>query len=236
MTKKKTIENVKYVVIEGVKYVDSRGYYMHLVDGKLHSVNDKPARMSHAGHLKEWYKDGLLHRDGDRPSAVWTNGSQFWYKEGKLHRDDDKPAMIYFDGEQKWHKEGKLHRDDDKPAIICANGTQEWYKNGLRHRGGDKPTVMFWNGNQEWHTEGTLIRSTNKSTAKSPNTIQDDTGKPNSVIPDVTTALTGMERMCKTSDISSVISHTKASLQHAIACDNMEDAERLFNALKALKK
>jgi hypothetical protein len=48
--------------------------------------------------------------------------------EGKLHRDGDKPAVIFSDGSRWWYKEGKLHRD--KPACIDRNGSKYWYKDG----------------------------------------------------------------------------------------------------------
>ena len=46
----------------------------------------------------EYRKNGILHRDGDKPAVIYNDGTMFWYKEGKIHRDGDKPAVIYPDG------------------------------------------------------------------------------------------------------------------------------------------
>jgi len=80
-----------------------------------------------------WYKDGRLHRYGDRPAAIYADGGQYWYKDGKHHRDGDLPAVIYGDGTQFWFKNGKLHRDGDRPAAMYADGNQYWFKNGKEY-------------------------------------------------------------------------------------------------------
>ena len=33
------------------------------------------------------YKDGKLHRDGDKPAVIRADGSVSYYKDGKLHRN-----------------------------------------------------------------------------------------------------------------------------------------------------
>jgi len=53
-----------------------------------------------------------------------VDGTQSWYKEGVLHRDGDQPAIICWNGTRIWYKEGWLHRDGDKLAIIEADGSQ----------------------------------------------------------------------------------------------------------------
>lgn len=58
--------------------------------------------------------------------------SEHWYREGKLHRDGDQPAIIYSNGDKLWRRHGKLHRDGDQPAIIWANGDKAWYKHGIQ--------------------------------------------------------------------------------------------------------
>ena len=79
-----------------------------------------------------WYKNGILHRDGDEPAEVWADGARYWYKDGKQHRDGDEPAVVWADGSRHWYKNGKRHRDGDEPAVVWADGTRYWYKNGVR--------------------------------------------------------------------------------------------------------
>lgn len=33
---------------------------------------------------QEWRKDGKLHRDGDKPAYIGSNGTQMWYQHGEL--------------------------------------------------------------------------------------------------------------------------------------------------------
>jgi hypothetical protein len=56
-----------------------------------------------------------------------------FYKNGRLHRDGDKPAIIRVDGTQHWFKDGKRHRGGDNPAVIWADGRKEWYRNGEKY-------------------------------------------------------------------------------------------------------
>jgi hypothetical protein len=60
-----------------------------------------------------------------------TIGDQYWFKDGKLHRDGDRPAVICANGNRYWYKDGKLHRDGDRPAAMYADGSQFYYKNGM---------------------------------------------------------------------------------------------------------
>ena len=52
-------------------------------------------------------------------------GGQLWYKEGKLHREGDRPAVVLESGGKEWWK-GKRHHEGDRSAKIYADGTQEW--------------------------------------------------------------------------------------------------------------
>jgi hypothetical protein len=85
-----------------------------------HSVDDLPVIDSYG--CQYWYKEGKLHRDGDLPAEIRSDGDRFWWKEGRRHRDGDLPAVICSNGNQLWFKEGKLHRDGDLPAMILSNG------------------------------------------------------------------------------------------------------------------
>jgi hypothetical protein len=131
-------------------------------NGLLHSYDDNPAYTDIDLNRMVWYKNGDIHRDGDKP-AVIGDKEQHWYKEGLLHRSDDKPAVIdgYYRG---WFRNGLRHRTGDKPAVIDRNmvlyyengnfhrtgdkpavihvGYNAWYESGMRHRGGDKPAIV----------------------------------------------------------------------------------------------
>ncbi len=43
---------------------------------RLHSENDQPAYVK--GQYMEWYKDGVRHRDGDKPAIVYENGNCYY--------------------------------------------------------------------------------------------------------------------------------------------------------------
>jgi len=101
---------------------------------------DGPAIINNGDQF--WYKEGVLHRDGDQPAVIYANGDQEWFKEGNRNREGDRPAIIFADGDHEWWKEGKLHRDGDQPAVIGANGNQEWWKEGKWHRDGDQPAII----------------------------------------------------------------------------------------------
>jgi hypothetical protein len=81
-------------------------------EDNLHSENDKPALI----FLKEnrprikWYKNGLLHRDGDKPAEL-SRYSEEWYQNGKLYRDNNKPSKEFRfedldEDNPNWYKEG----------------------------------------------------------------------------------------------------------------------------------
>jgi hypothetical protein len=81
-----------------------------------------------------YYKDGLLHRDGDLPAVEHINGDKYWYQNGKLYRDNDQPAEVYANGDKAWFQNSKLHRDNDQPAVEQANGIKAWFQNSKLHR------------------------------------------------------------------------------------------------------
>ena len=53
-----------------------------------------------------------------------------YYKNRVLHRDGDLPAVISARGDLEYWKNGKRHRDNG-PAIIRKNGVCSWYINGV---------------------------------------------------------------------------------------------------------
>lgn len=98
------------------------------LNGKYHSYEDKPSLIT-INNEQYWHKNGSLHRDGNEPAIIDSQG-KFWYKNGLLHRDNDGPAIIYLDGLLCWYKHGEYHRDNDLPAIIHPNSHARWYING----------------------------------------------------------------------------------------------------------
>ena len=109
----------------------------------------------------EWHdpdEPEKIHRGGDLPAEIWTNGSKYWYKDGWKHRDGDEPAEIWSDGARMWYKDGKPHRDGDKPAEIWKDGTRIWYKDGVIHRAGGEPAIVcVASGHQYWYQNGVEI-------------------------------------------------------------------------------
>ena len=55
-----------------------------------------------------------------------VNGNKEWWFNGVLHRENDLPAVIWANGTNKWYFNGLCHRENG-PAIEYANGTKEWY-------------------------------------------------------------------------------------------------------------
>ena len=144
------------VIIRGYKLC-SKWHYMddavieYKLCGKWHNVDD--AAIEYKNGTKEWYKHGLLHREGDLPSIEDSNGTKEWYKHGLKHRDGDLPAVIHPNGTKCWYWNDKYHRDGDLPATECF-GTKCWFKNGKRHRDGDLPAIEKLDGTKEWFKNG----------------------------------------------------------------------------------
>jgi hypothetical protein len=144
------------------------------VNGKLHSINDQPARIYASGR-REWFNDGWLHRDtvgSDGlvlPAVIGADGTREWYKDNGRHRtctdSDGKvlPAFMDANGDQGWWLNGDMHREGDLPASIYVSGKQSWYKNGYRHRdtvdenGLRLPAVINDDGTQEWWAMGIRV-------------------------------------------------------------------------------
>ena len=47
--------------------------------------------------ITEYYKNGVLHRDGDLPAVISARGDLEYWKNGRRHRDNG-PAIIRKDG------------------------------------------------------------------------------------------------------------------------------------------
>ena len=80
-----------------------------------------------------WHNDkNELHREGDQPAVIFSDGGMHWCKNGKFYRGGNKPAIVYPDGRMGWYKNGKQHRDN-KPAVILPGGMRQWFKDGERY-------------------------------------------------------------------------------------------------------
>jgi hypothetical protein len=113
----------------------------------------------------EWWKDGELHREDDKPAWIYADGALEWLKNGDWHRDGDKPAVIDADGSLRWYKNGLRHRDSDKPATICPDGTLVWYKNDKLHRV-TGPAVINPNNKHRYWINGVNVTKEVKSWLK----------------------------------------------------------------------
>lgn len=47
----------------------------------------------------DWYRNGLLHRDGNQPACIRPE-ALYWMQKGKLHRTDG-PAKVFYDTNEK---------------------------------------------------------------------------------------------------------------------------------------
>jgi len=59
-------------------------------------------------NVRNWYKNGKLHRERDLPATIHNNGSMFYLKDNQFHRDNNKPAIIHNDGRLSWYENGRL--------------------------------------------------------------------------------------------------------------------------------
>lgn len=93
-----------------IKYQD--GIIKHLDNGKLHSLNDKPA-------------------------IIYPNGDYAHYSNGKLHNDDGFATSI--NGVKAYYHHGRIHNNNG-PAVVYPNGCEEYYINdNLIRRDGIPP-------------------------------------------------------------------------------------------------
>jgi hypothetical protein len=103
--------------------------YMCTYGRNFHNINDLPADVNI--NMSQWYQHGKMHRDGDKPAIICTDGAVYYYKNNHLHRDNDQPAVIQANGMREWWYKGKRHRD--RGAAI-ENGRGQgilWYYNGI---------------------------------------------------------------------------------------------------------
>lgn len=67
----------------------------------------------------------------DQPYTIYSDGSKEWYKDGLVHRDNG-PAFVSADGWAEWRIEGRLHREDG-PAVMKNGQAVAWALNGQRY-------------------------------------------------------------------------------------------------------
>src|SRR3990167_9929300 len=72
----------EYVIYTGSSDIDSKGYKL----GSMEYINED--------ETEYWYKNGVLHRENDKPAIIWFDGSKQWWKNGLRHRENNQPAGI----------------------------------------------------------------------------------------------------------------------------------------------
>ncbi len=95
------------------------------------SFSGKPEKRSRASRTRGPGTFGSTGSEFKEPEPVVSNGAMRWYKNGLLHRDGDKPAVMYNNGSKEWYKNGELHRGKGQPACVYSDGSKYWYKNGV---------------------------------------------------------------------------------------------------------
>jgi hypothetical protein len=84
------------------------------------------------GDNEVWGLNGCIHRDGDQPAIVCSNGDKYWYQHGRQERDGDRPVAIYKNSGYVFMKNGYIHSDTDGlllPAYV-KDGYIFYYLNG----------------------------------------------------------------------------------------------------------
>jgi len=131
---------------------------------EMEKLNDNDDYNVNEGGTKWWVKNGLLHRENDKPAVVWADGTKFYYQNGVPHRDGGKPTMEYPTRKKtpstyrikEWcNNQGKLHHpDNDVPAILFSDGSKIYCKNGKFHRENNKPAIERAGGNNHYFIDG----------------------------------------------------------------------------------
>ena len=64
-----------------------------------------------------------------------------WYKNGVRHRDGDKPAIRHNPGYAVWYKNGEKQRDDPDKPICISGGNAYWIVDGKEVGGGNRGSM-----------------------------------------------------------------------------------------------
>lgn len=127
-------DEIRELLPQKVKYNDREITYKN---GMKHSYDDQPALIM--GPLREWYREGLLHRDNDKPARTVNTGIV------SLHYSEGMTPEVRTIEDREWWLGGKRHRDGDLPAVMLSNGTMLWYNNGRLNRCGYNFAVIIGN-------------------------------------------------------------------------------------------
>jgi hypothetical protein len=129
---------------------------------ELHSEQNEPAFTEfydewHLNYLKEWYKNGILHRENGPARIKSDNNGKLiieeYYQNGILHSENNYPTTCrkqYHDYgyySEMWYLNDKLH-NIDKPAVIIKDSNDnfvsvEAFVNGKRHRLNGPAHIMY---------------------------------------------------------------------------------------------
>ena len=123
---------------------------MHFRNDQLHNENGPALEvLGNDGKTMEanYYRNGLLHRDGDLPAIEYFYGSS-----------DGKPTR------EEYFKNGERHRDGGQPAVMGMNGDLEWYQNGKLHHEGGPSRITYMDpehpeGVTQYHIHGREVES-----------------------------------------------------------------------------
>lgn len=100
--------------------------------GQLHRENG-PA-WTKTGHSEKWFQHGKLHRNGDKPAITNFHESlREYYKNGVLHREHGPARVTEY--VEEWFLNGMLHRPL-RPAVIKLyphHKEWRWFINGNCH-------------------------------------------------------------------------------------------------------
>jgi hypothetical protein len=134
-----------------------------LPNGDLHSPdNDTPALIDAFGAF--YYRNGMLHRDNNLPSAICAIARVLEYHvHGVLHNVHG-PAVRYANGDCEYYVNGLRHNAIEdangafrqQPAVIRADGTRIYYVRNEVHRADGLPAAIFANGGIEFREHGIL--------------------------------------------------------------------------------
>lgn len=107
-----------------------------LLDNTTLSDEDKEKVL--ASKAEEWEaKDSQWHYTGildkyEGCSFEFNEDEHYWLKNGVYHREDDKPAVVNADGSKEWYWAGNRHRENGEAAVISFYGEEQYWEHGIR--------------------------------------------------------------------------------------------------------
>ncbi len=145
-------EYLKYLLRKEFK-LNIRTYPMQRLFLPLNKIN-----FCKRFYLKEFHKNGVLHRDHDLPAKIKDSPSNIlfeFYKNGVLHREGNLPARIYFSKInggyetilREYFRNGEYYRDHDLPTRITYYENiklEEYLKEGIYHRDTFPATIKYF--------------------------------------------------------------------------------------------